>query len=82
MAVLLQVVPVGYLGRTASRSAHVRMVASAHHLGVCVLADGLGLTAHIERVRELCIHVKCRVECNIKHCVYSQMYVYIVCVCV
>ena len=53
MAVLMQVVPVGHLGRTASRSAHVRMVASAHHLGVCVLADGQGLTARIERVREM-----------------------------
>ena len=49
----------GHLGRTASRSAHVRMVASAHHLGVCVLADGQGLTARIERVRENFVHNIC-----------------------
>ncbi len=57
MAVLMQVVPVGHLGRTASRSAHVRMVASAHHLGVCVLVDGQGLTARIERVRANFVHM-------------------------
>ena len=56
MTVLMQVVPVGHLGRTASRSAHVRMVASVHRLGVCVLADGQGLTARIERVRANVLH--------------------------
>ena len=47
----------GHLGRTASRSAHVRMVASAHHQGVSVLVDGQGLTARIERVRANFVHM-------------------------
>ena len=46
----LQVVPLGRLGRAACKLAHVRMVVSAHHLGVCVLADGQGLIAHKLRV--------------------------------
>ena len=46
----MQVVPVVPLGRTVSKNAHVRMAGSAHRPGVCVLADGQGLTARIERV--------------------------------
>ena len=50
MHAFLQVVPLGRLGRAACKLAHVRMVVSAHHLGVCVLADGQGLIAHKLRV--------------------------------
>ena len=64
----------GLLGRTVSKTAYVRMVASAHHLGVCALADGLGLIAHIERVSATLLHThRILLLCaNINVLVYSD----------
>ena len=64
----------GLLGRTVSKTAYVRMVASAHHLGVCALADGLGLIAHIERVSATLLHThRMLLLCaNINVLVYSD----------
>ena len=58
MYYVMQVVPVGLLGRTVSKIAFVRMVASAHHLGVCALVDGAGLIAHIVRVSTTLLHAQ------------------------
>ena len=73
--VLMQVVQVGLFGRTVSKTAYVRMVDSAHHLGVFALADGPGLIAHIMRVSVTILFTYKQNDVNIFLCIHSERYI-------